>query len=153
MSIRDFIRRPLATLPATASCADAAVLMRDQGIGAVAVSDGARLLGIVTDRDLVVRVMAQGKSADAVALGQAMSQNPVYLPSDASIESALGTMRELGVRRIPTVDHDGKLEGMLSMDDLLASLGRQLAALGGVFERVAQTEPSAPVTVHHVRES
>jgi CBS domain-containing protein len=151
MSIRDLIRRPLEALPATASCAEAALLMRDQRVGSIAVSDGRKLLGIVTDRDLVMRVMATGRSAQAVSLSEVMSQNPVYLPADSSIDSALATMRELGVRRIPIVDTEGRLDGMLSMDDLVASLGKQLAVLAQAMGRVAQSEPG-PLAAFHVRE-
>lgn len=131
MSIHSLVRRPIEKLSPSATCAAAAALMRDQRVGAVVVADGEALLGIVTDRDLVLRVVAEGLDPKSVTLHEVMTRNPVYLPSSCSVEAALRTMRELGVRRIP-VTHGTKIEGMLSLDDVLASLGRQLSEAADV---------------------
>ena len=131
MTIRNLIRRPIIKLPPTASCTDAAAVMRDQRVGAVLVSDADVLLGIITDRDIVTRVVGDRLDARAVTLDQVMTRNPVYLPDSCSLDVALRTMRELGIRRVPVMGGD-KIEGMLSLDDVLVSLGRQLAEVGNV---------------------
>lgn len=129
MSIRDLARHPLEAVRATVSVAEVAKRMRDQNVGALVVTEGTELVGIVTDRDLVVRVMAEGRDASNVCVDEIMSRNLVYLPNDCSVESAVRTMRDMGVRRVPTVDENGKPDGMLALDDVLLSLSRQLGGL------------------------
>jgi len=129
MSIQNILRRPVKMLPPETSCAEAARLMRDDGIGCVVVAEEGRPAGIVTDRDLVVRVMAAGEDADRVALRDVMSGEPVFLGESRSLDVLIRTMRERGVRRIPVVDEDGELEGIVTLDDLLVLFAEQLAGL------------------------
>ena len=68
MSIESLLRRPVCTLPPDAACLEAAQLLRDEGVGCVVVAESGRPLGIVTDRDLVVRVMAAGPWKDGSSL-------------------------------------------------------------------------------------
>jgi CBS domain-containing protein len=129
MSVQELIRRPVETLPPTASCVAAAELMRDMRVGSVVVTEEGRPIGIVTDRDLAVRVLAEARDATRVTLREVMSAHPIFLSVESTVEEALRTMREMGVRRLPIVDR-GKLAGVLSMDDVLMSLGRQLGLIG-----------------------
>lgn len=129
MSIERLIRHRVETLPPDASCAEAARLMRDENVGSVVVSDDDKPLGIVTDRDLVVRVLAEGNDADALTLGDIMSGEPIFLGADRNLEQALATMRDLAIRRLPIVDDEGRLCGMLSMDDVVILLAEQLGDL------------------------
>lgn len=130
MSIERLIRRPVVTLPPEATCQEAAKVMRDEGIGAVVVADAGKPLGIVTDRDLVVRVLAAAEEADKLLLREVMSGEPIFLGSDRNLDQLISTMRDLGVRRIPVVDAEGQLEGLVALDDLLILLSDQLAGLG-----------------------
>lgn len=129
MSIESLLRRPVCTLPPDAPCREAAQLLRDEGVGCVVVSEDARPLGIVTDRDLVVRVMAAGLDPGKVLLREVMSGEPVFLARERSVEQVFATMREQRVRRIPVVDAEGQLEGVLALDDLLLLLADQLGDL------------------------
>ena len=130
MSIDDFVRRPIETLPPDASCVAAAALMRDRGIGSVVVAEGDVPLGIVTDRDLAIRVVAEQRDAATVTLREIMSSHPVFLSRDCSLDDVMRTMREMGVRRLPIVDRQGHLDGIVSMDDVLVALSRQLGRMG-----------------------
>jgi CBS domain-containing protein len=103
--------------------------MRDDKIGCVVVAEAGRPSGVVTDRDLVVRVMAAGKDADQLTLAEVMSGAPVFLGDERSLDVVIRTMREEGVRRIPVVDEDGDLEGIVTLDDLLVLLGDQIGSL------------------------
>ena len=129
MTIQHILRRSVKTLPPETSCAEAARMMRDDEIGCVVVAEGDRPAGVVTDRDLVVRVMAAGEDADRLPLRDVMSGAPVFLGDARSLDAVIRTMREQGVRRIPVVDEEGALEGIVTLDDLLVLLAEQLASL------------------------
>lgn len=133
MSIESLLRRPVQTLPPDAPCREAAQLLRDEGVGCVVVSEDERPLGIVTDRDLVVRVMASGRNPDKTPLRDVMSGEPVFLADERGIDQVVATMRQERIRRIPIVDAEGRLEGVVSLDDLLPLLAQQL---GGLAEAI-----------------
>jgi CBS domain-containing protein len=129
MSLEPIIRRPARTLPPTATCAAAARLMRDENIGAVVVAREADPLGIVTDRDLAVRIVAEGRVPEDVTLESIMTTHPAFLARHRTLDDVLATMRQLGVRRLPIVDASGNLDGILSLDDVLMLLARQVGDL------------------------
>lgn len=129
MPIQSLLRRPVCTLPPEASCQEAAQLMRDEDVGCVVVSQDDRPLGIATDRDLVVRVMAAGRDPAKTRLRDVMSGEPVFLASVRGLDQVVATMRQQRVRRIPIVDADGRLEGVVALDDLLLLLAGQLGDL------------------------
>jgi CBS domain-containing protein len=129
VSIESLLRRPVCTLSPDATCQEAAQLMRDEGVGCVVVAERERPLGIVTDRDLAVRVIAAGREPGKTQLREVMSAEPVFLAGGRGFDQLLATMRQQGVRRIPVVDEAGRLEGVISLDDLLPLLADQLGDL------------------------
>jgi CBS domain-containing protein len=129
MSIESLLGRPVCTLPPDALCREAAQLLRDEGVGCVVVSEDERPLGVVTDRDLAVRVMAAGLDPDKTLLRQVMSREPVFLKDERGLDQLIATMRQERVRRVPVVDADGRLEGVVAFDDLVPLLSDQLGAL------------------------
>ena len=129
MPIERLIKRPVQSLPPDASCADAARLMRDTNVGSIVVTRDGRPLGMVTDRDLAVRVMAGGLDAERLPIGEMMSDEPIFLSGVRDIAQVVAAMRDLGVRRIPIVDAEGLLSGVVSLDDLVLLLADQLTGL------------------------
>jgi CBS domain-containing protein len=116
--IQDIMTPAPMTLPATASLRAAAETMRDAKIGDVLVVDEAdRLLGIVTDRDLVVRGIAAGADLDRTAVGEVASPAPVTVQPGDDPRKAVDLMRENGIRRIPVVNGDDPI-GIVSLGDL-----------------------------------
>jgi len=101
----------------------------------VVLDEQRRPIGIVTDRDLVVRVIAAGKDPIATPVGKIMTRELKVIDEGGPIESALGIMRGRGVRRVPVVDRKGKLVGILSLDDVLGLLAEEFAQIGGVLDR------------------
>jgi CBS domain-containing protein len=130
MSLDAIVRRPARTLSPQASCVDAARMMRDENVGAIVVANGKEPVGIVTDRDLVVRVIAERRAPSDVSLASVMSTEPAFLAKRRTLDEVIATMRQLGVRRLPVVDDAGNLDGVLSLDDVLMLLARQLGELG-----------------------
>ncbi|HZB29175.1 MAG TPA: CBS domain-containing protein [Streptosporangiaceae bacterium] len=104
-------------LPAETPLTEAAKRMRDQGIGAVLVHDETRLRGLVTDRDIVIRAIAEDKSPAATTLGAICSADLVTVGPDEPTGTVVRLMRENAVRRIPVVE-DGQAIGILSLGDL-----------------------------------
>lgn len=121
MPIRDHMTPNPIVLPASSTLTEAARQMRDADIGDVLVEDGGRLCGVVTDRDLVVRGIAEGADPDTAKLGEVCSKDLVSVGPDDSTEVAVRLMREHAIRRIPVID-DGRAVGMVSIGDLAIDL-------------------------------
>ncbi len=135
MPIERLLRRPVKTLPPDATCQEAAAVMRDENIGAIVVAEEHRPLGVVTDRDLVVRVMAPGENAARVLVRDVMTGEPIFVSGERSLEQAITAMRDLAIRRVPIVDAEGKLRGLVSMDDLLVLLAEQFSDLAHTIRK------------------
>lgn len=120
------------------SLREAASLMRLNHVGSLVVlpaqGNSKRPIGIVTDRDLVVEVMATGLDPDALTLADLLDGAPVTVRQQDDVLDALHKMRSRGVRRLPVTDPHGDLAGIVSMDDLLHALSRELSLLGRVVE-------------------
>jgi len=135
MPIERLLRRPVKTLPPDATCQEAAALMRDENVGAIVVAEERRPLGVVTDRDLVVRVIAPGRDATHVLVREVMTGEPIFVSGERSLEQAIAAMRDLAIRRVPIVDAQGKLRGLVSMDDLLVLLAEQFGDLAHTIRK------------------
>src|SRR3954470_6728486 len=115
-TIRDLLKGDPVTVEASASVEDAAKLMDERDIGNVLVVENGEVQGIVTDRDIVVRVIAKGNGPDA-GVREAATTDLETLSPDASIEDAIQKMEQANVRRLPGVDGD-KPVGVVSLGDL-----------------------------------
>ena len=105
------------TVEAGATCVDAAREMRDGDVGSVVVVDNGAVAGIITDRDIVVRVVAGGTDPSSAKVRDAATMSPVTLTVDQSVDDAIRTMREQDIRRIPVVQ-DNRPAGIVSLGDL-----------------------------------
>ena len=101
----------------TDTLAEAARAMRDGDFGAVVVLKGGTVCGVVTDRDIVIRAVAEGKDPKSVKLGEICSGHVVTVGPDQSVDEAAEIMRDKAVRRVPVVDK-GRLVGIVSLGDL-----------------------------------
>lgn len=115
--VRDLMTPHPVALPATSSLVEAALAMRDSNVGAVLVIDDGQVCGIVTDRDIVVRAIANGNYPATVKLGEICSRDLTELSPSDKVEDALSLMREKAIRRLPVVEH-GRPVGILSIGDL-----------------------------------
>lgn len=111
----------------------AADRMKDENVGTLLVTDADRRpIGILTDRDVAVRVVAPGLDARRTKVGQVMSAHPRWVREESSIEEAVATMRSLAVRRLPVVDEGERLVGLVSVDDVLELVAEELGNLGRI---------------------
>ena len=137
-------KRNVVTVNEGQSIADAAALMREEHVGDVIVVDWrgkAKLpVGILTDRDIVVGIVAKGIGADAVTVGEAMTRGLLTLREDTSLEIAVQEMRRYGVRRAPVVGVHGELVGVIALDDVIEHLAVQMCRLAELIRREQETE-------------
>jgi CBS domain-containing protein len=134
MKARDFCSRVVVAAEPTTDLREAAHLMRDSHVGALVVVEkkagAARPVGIVTDRDIVVSVVAApGVRPEALMVRDVMSAELATVNENAGVYETVEAMRDRGARRLPVVSDDGKLVGILSLDDLLRVIASELAGL------------------------
>lgn len=126
---------------------ECAALMRTSHVGTLLVTEetsgGPQAAGLVTDRDLVIEAMAQGTAPAAATIGQIAMRKLVVLPAGADIDEAIETMRREGVRRLLVAAVDGRLVGVVSMDDLLDALAREMAGLAQAIRQGIRREAQA----------
>ena len=115
--VRDLMTGSPVTVGPLTSVASVARVMRDQNVGAVLVTEEGRLRGLVSDRDLVVRALADSADPDETTVAGACSDDLVTVSPDEDLDRAITLMREHAVRRIPVVDH-GRPVGIVSLGDL-----------------------------------
>ncbi|MCI0438182.1 MAG: CBS domain-containing protein [Chloroflexi bacterium] len=129
-SVQDVMTTDVVTVQAGDSVADAAKAMRDADIGDVIVMRESRIFGILTDRDIVVRVIAEGKDVNQVMAGEVASQNPITASPDTSTDEATSMMKEAAIRRIPVMNSE-EVVGIVSIGDLAMESDRE-SALGEI---------------------
>lgn len=114
----------------------AAGRMRDHNIGMLVVCNNSqRPVGVLTDRDLAIRVVAAGRDADRLTVADVMTKNVIWVQEATSIEMALQSMRAGPCRRLPVVDEDGHLVGLVTLDDALSWLADELNAIRSLLNR------------------
>jgi CBS domain-containing protein len=124
-----------------ASLFEAASMMKRFDVGALPVCDGKRLQGMLTDRDLVVRAVADSRDPQLASVRDAMTAEVVYAYDDDSVEHGARLMREHQIRRLPIVDRQKNLVGIISLGDLAVDTGDERLS-GTTLERVS--EPGRP---------
>ncbi|WP_225334099.1 CBS domain-containing protein [Halomicrobium urmianum] len=132
--IRSIVRENVVTAAPDAPVSDVATLMDEEDVGSVIVVEDDRPVGIVTDRDVAVKVVARREDPADVTAEDVMTGDVVTVPLDAGIFEVIRTMQDESVRRIPAVDEDGRLAGIVAFDDFVVLLGRELDQLGDVVE-------------------
>ncbi|HET6203041.1 MAG TPA: CBS domain-containing protein [Planctomycetota bacterium] len=119
----------------------AANRMLQRKVGTLVVIDASRIpIGIVTDRDIVVRVVARGADPKKTAVGDVMTKTLDTIDESAPVESVLALMRNAGVRRVPVTDPGGRLVGLLSLDDVLAALSEEFVRVGELLAKQTPRE-------------
>lgn len=133
MRVADICTRIVQTIDPDASASDAAIKMRETHVGTLVVLDttrpGAHVAGILTDRDLATRVLACHRDPQATAVESIMTRDVGVCHARDGLFDAVQTMRRLGVRRLPVLDDNNQLLGIISTDDIHGALGRFMDAM------------------------
>jgi CBS domain-containing protein len=126
-NIRDIMTPNPHTIQTSASVMDAAKVMRKSDIGDVIVVEGKRLFGILTDRDIVVRALAEGRDPESTRVSDICSCELTTVQATASVGSVVRTMRDKAIRRLPVVEETGEVIGIVSIGDVAVERDRHSA--------------------------
>ena len=137
MRVRDIMTKNVLTIPEETSVEYAARMMRDEKIGCLVIGDRHRIAGVITDRDITVRVTAEFKDSKHTPVRDVMTSNCAYCFDDQDIEDACFMMEDKHVRRLLVYDRQRDLAGMLSLDDV-ATKGRKEKLAGYALSKVAK---------------
>lgn len=144
MPIGEICNREVVVMQRGESVLDAAKLMRQHHVGNVLVVDsrnGSRVpVGIVTDRDLVVEIMAAELDGKNISVGEIMVPGLATVKEETGVFEAIQYMRAKGVRRLPVVNDSGGLSGIIALDDLLELLSEELLALSKLVQHEQKKE-------------
>ena len=134
--VRDVMTSSPSTITPSTPIIEAARLMRDEDVGPVPIVEGDRVVGILTDRDIVVRVVVEGKDPQSTTAGEVASKQLVTIDPDQTLDEAARLMAKHQVRRLPVCEEDGRLAGIVAQADV-ARAGQD-AQTGEVVQQISQ---------------
>jgi CBS domain-containing protein len=123
MQLKDVMTRNVQLTDPGTTLKSAAALMRDGDLGLLPVGENDRLIGTLTDRDIVISAVAEGKDPNSTAVRDAMSEGIAYCFEDQSVDEAADVMRERQIRRLPVLNRDKRLVGIVALADLAVESG------------------------------
>ncbi|HJW24053.1 MAG TPA: CBS domain-containing protein [Rhodocyclaceae bacterium] len=133
MPIGEFCNREVVVAEPETTVLEAAQLMRQYHVGSIVVVDSSsgirKPVGLITDRDLVVEVLAAQANPDTLTIGDLLIGDIATVSADAGVFDTLQYMRELGCRRMPVVDEAGRIVGIVTLDDFLGLMAEELTEL------------------------
>lgn len=141
MQLKDVMTRGVEVVPPDTMLKEAAEKMRKLDVGPLPVCDGERLLGMLTDRDITVRAVAEGCNPTTTKVREVMTPDIIYCFEDQDVREAARLMENHQIRRLPILSREKRLVGIVSLGDLAVGTGDQKLA-GKVLEQVS--EPAEP---------
>jgi CBS domain-containing protein len=135
MQLSQILTHDVETVPPDASIRDAARRMKELDVGALPVCDGTRLLGMITDRDIAVRAVADGRES-GTPVKEAMTPDVVFCYEDEDVRKAADLMEQQQIRRLPIMNRDKKLVGIVSLADVARQGNDRLS--GEALQQISQ---------------
>jgi CBS domain-containing protein len=142
MSLQRFCKRPTVTIAPEKSIREACQLLEERNVGCLLVEEHGKLCGILTDRDIALRVVGQGKDPQLTRVGSIMTANPVRIPVESTLHELTMLMHGQHVRRVPIIDTSGRAIGMVTLDDLLMLLSDEMSDLGKTVSEAFFRKPA-----------
>jgi CBS domain-containing protein len=142
MILLDLVNRAAVAVFPDATIVEAARQMKDHNVGSViAIDELGGVVGILTDRDIVMR-LAEGRLVGGnQRVGDVMTPDPVCLGGNLPLERGLAAMRQHRIRRVPVINDEGELMGVVSLDDILVQMGRSMGEAAGLIEEEVVGRP------------
>lgn len=135
MSLRNLCRKEVVTVKSGTTVKEVARLMEEKNIGSVVIDGEGEKFGIVTDRDILLRVLSKGLDPDTVPIDDVMTWKLVLiLREDMGLFEALEQVKKSAVRRFPVVNAEGNLVGIITLDDIITLLGKELADVARIID-------------------
>jgi CBS domain-containing protein len=140
MFLKEIMTEDVTYLPSTATVLDAAKFMTNMNVGSVIVADNEIPSGLITDRDVVSKVLAHEKDSSTTKIGEIMASPVVTISEDKDIIDATKLMSTHGIRRLPVTDVKGKLAGVISLDDVLLLLSKEMHNIATTLKKELDKE-------------
>lgn len=134
MPLGELSRDEVKTVEPETSVEEAARRMKDEGIGSLIVAEGGRPRGILTDRDITTRVVANGATSDGTRVRDVMTEDLRCADTDDGVFDATEMMGRNSIRRLPVLDEDGEIEGIVTADDLREMIAKEERQIADVIE-------------------
>ncbi|NVO67360.1 CBS domain-containing protein [Methanofollis tationis] len=134
MTLIECCQAPVVSVPPETPVYDVAGIMAEQNVGSVVVVEGKKPVGIVTDRDITVRVTAAGRDPKGIPVRAVMTADLLALPDSTGLYEALEAIRKKGVRRVPVTDEGGSLVGIITVDDVIRLLAVEMERIAAVIK-------------------
>jgi CBS domain-containing protein len=139
MSLQIYCRKPLVRIAPDTNITEACQLMEQNNIGCLIAERGGKLCGIVTDRDIALRVAGAKRDPDKTLVKDIMTPDPIRISVDKDLHQLTALMHAYHVRRVPIVNGFDTTVGIVTVDDLIAQLGDEMAEIGkAIAEEVLQ---------------
>lgn len=135
MTLAECCSKDVVMAPPESSVVEAARLMEERNVGSIIVTEEEKPVGIVTDRDIALRVVAQGKRPEETTIREVMTSDPVTLNGNMEIFEAIEYVTREGIRRLPIVESDGRLVGIITLDDVIGILGKEMSNVSEAIEK------------------
>ena len=145
MSLQRFCKRPLVTIAPEKTILEACQLLKEHNVGCLLVEEHGELCGMLTDRDIALRVTGQGRDPQLTLVGAVMTANPVRILVGSTLHELTMVMHRQHVRRVPIIDESRRPVGIVTLDDLLVLLGDEMSDLAKMvseefFRKPAEVE-------------
>lgn len=144
MTVGEYCNRETIIIGPHEPVIEAVSLMREQHVGALVVTEERHQeqvpIGILTDRDILIEILAEGVSIDAVTVGDIMNRDPKVAWDDEDVTTIIKRMRVNGIRRMPVVNEKNVLQGLITLDDLLELIAAELTDLAALISREQKQE-------------
>ena len=144
MQVSQILSRDVETIRPDTTVKEAAQRMRSMDVGSLPVCDGRNLLGMVTDRDITIRITAEGRDAANTPVQEAMTPDVTFVFEDQDVQDAAKIMRDQQIRRLPVLSRDKQLVGILALGDIAQTGNDRLA--GDALEQISEPTRGAQQT-------
>jgi CBS domain-containing protein len=146
MSLQQFCQRSVVTITPTQSIAEACRLLEEKNVGCIVATEANQIRGILTDRDIALKVTGEKRDPQRTTVGEVMRANPIRISVDKSLHDLTSMMHAHHVRRVPIVDGSDKVLGIVTLDDLLVLLSEEMSDMGkgisgALFRKPSPTGP------------
>lgn len=141
MSLQQFCQRSVITVSPDQTVVEACRLLAERNIGCLVVADAGKLCGILTDRDITLKVIGERKDPQQTTVREIMTPHPAHITVDKTLHELTALMHTQHVRRVPIVNETQAVVGLVTLDDLLMLLSEEMADLGrGIFGALQEAE-------------
>ncbi len=141
MSLQEFCQRRVVAISPRSNIADACHQMAQNNIGCMVVQENGKLCGILTDRDIALKVAGEAKDARQTKVGDVMTSNPLSISVDKNLRDLTRFMHTNHVRRVPIVDGGNKVLGIVTLDDVLTMLSGEIFEIGKPYLKARRSAP------------